>query len=224
MSWRPEESRFEAGEGGIRDRHRDVGVEPPPETLVEGGRRLWGRVGLSGRAASLIALAFVIVVGVFMYGYYSNREVGLKRRAEAQKKGLQVAHDTMWKTLQDQLGVRDAYRDDFTTIFPQLMQAQNPQDGEQLLAKFVTQAQIPVYDNALNRQLFASAENQRASLASEFKSAFDVEREHNTLIDSFPASLFVGRREYVDIKPVTSGRTQDAFRTGQDNETLFPKR
>lgn len=216
--------RFEAGEDGLRDKHKHFDAEDFQETHVEKAQRIWGRVGLSGRGVSYILLAFVAVVGLIMYAHYNNREVRLKRQALAMEKDVQVAHDNMWKTLQDQLGVRDAYKDDFAQVFPQLMQAQNPQDGEQLMMKFVTQAQIPVYDNALNRQLFASIENKRAEFAMQLKSAFDVEREHNTLIDEFPSNLFVGRREYVNIKPITSTRSQEAQRTGRDDETLFPQK
>ena len=65
---------------------------------------------------TLIVSAVVLVTLVSMYFAYNNREVSLRKEAEAQKGKIESVYDTMWKTLKQEAGVTDQYRKTFEEI------------------------------------------------------------------------------------------------------------
>jgi hypothetical protein len=51
-----------------------------------------------------------------------------------------------------------------------------------------------------------------------------MKREHDTLCEMFPGSIFLRKRDDIKIDIVTSAKTEDTFKTGQDNDTeVFKK-
>jgi Tfp pilus assembly protein PilW len=62
---------------------------------------------------TLIVSAVVLVTLISMYFAYNNREVSLRKEAEAQKGKIESVYDTMWKTLKQEAGVTEQYRKTF---------------------------------------------------------------------------------------------------------------
>ena len=56
---------------------------------------------------TLIVSAVVLVTLISMYFTYNNREVSLRKEAEAQKGKIESVYDTMWKTLKQEAGVTE---------------------------------------------------------------------------------------------------------------------
>jgi hypothetical protein len=70
-----------------------------------------------------------------------------------------------------------------------------------------------------------SIEAQRTSFTREQAKLIDLQREHNNLLQTLPSSIFVGGREPIEVKIVTSGKTNKSFATGEDNDVdLFDKK
>jgi hypothetical protein len=66
--------------------------------------------------------------------------------------------------------------------------------------------------------------SQRDGFKFRQKELLDFKREHDNLIDTAPSSFFVGGRGKIEVVIVTSTRTENAFKTGKDDEVeLFPK-
>jgi hypothetical protein len=63
-------------------------------------------------------------------------------------------------------------------------------------------------------------EGQRTNFANDQKQMLDIKREHDTLRTTFPGSIFLGNVKELEIKLVTSTRTENAFSTGKDDEVL----
>jgi hypothetical protein len=61
--------------------------------------------------------------------------------------------------------------------------------------------------------------SQRDGFKFRQKELLDLKREHDNLIDLFPSSLFVGSRGKIDVIIVTSTRTEEAFKSGKDDDT-----
>lgn len=59
---------------------------------------------------ALIVVAVLLLILVIMYFSYNNREVALRKEAEAQKGKIESVFDTMWKTIKQEAGVTDEYR------------------------------------------------------------------------------------------------------------------
>ena len=70
---------------------------------------------------TLIVSAVVLVTLISMYFTYNNREVSLRKEAEAQKGKIESVYDTMWKTLKQEAGVTEQYRKTFEEIYPKLI-------------------------------------------------------------------------------------------------------
>lgn len=70
---------------------------------------------------ALIIAGGLLLILVIMYFTYNNREVALRKEAEAQKGKIESVYDTMWKVLKQEAGVTEQYRKTFEEIYPKLI-------------------------------------------------------------------------------------------------------
>ena len=113
---------------------------------------------------ALIIVGLLVIALVAMYFSYNNREVALRKEAEAQRGKIESVHDTMWKTLKQEAGVTDEYRKTFEKIYPELI-AGRYSGGNGELFKMI-QEQNPNFDTRLYDKLMQSIEVQRANFAA----------------------------------------------------------
>lgn len=174
---------------------------------------------------ALIGLgAIVLLVGIvaLMYVSASNSEVRLRNAVTAQQKANETSFDTCWKIIQQQAQVTDKYKDGFKEIYTGLMEGRHYEKGGSLF-KFVTEAN-PNFDVQLFVKLSTSIEAQRTVFKRDQQKLIDMKREHDNLLTTIPSTWFVGSRPPVDIKIVTSSKTDDAFRSGKEDDiNLSPK-
>jgi len=93
------------------------------------------------------------------------------------------------------------------------------------LANWIHEA-VPNVDTSTFNNLQNIIVAQRDGFKTRQTELLDLNREHDNLIGTFPNSLFASLlgRKHIDIIVVTSSRTEDAFKTGQDNDVqLFNK-
>ena len=113
---------------------------------------------------ALIIVALLVIILVAMYFSYNNREVALRKEAEAQRGKIETVHDTMWKTLKQEAGVTDEYRKTFERIYPELIAGRYSAGNGELFS--MIQEQNPNFDTRLYDKLMQSIEVQRAHFAS----------------------------------------------------------
>lgn len=173
----------------------------------------------------LLAVGGVVLGVVLLVGLYwmscARSEVQLRNQIEAQQDVNKASHDTMWKILSDKAGVTSEYKNAFEKIYPQLI-AGRYQDRHNLLMQFVKEAN-PKFDTSLYKNLMVSIEAERKVFFRSQKKLRDLKRQHDTLLDQPPSSWFVGSRPHIDVVIVTSTATEEAFETGKDDRSLFPK-
>jgi len=172
---------------------------------------------------SIVAiLLFLIIVG---FTSYSNTEVDFRTAIKASQQNNRVVYDRVWKTIQQQASVSNEYAADFQAIYKDIMKARN-EDSQKLLAKFVKEAN-PNFDSSLFKKLMVTIESNRLDFEREQKHLIDLSREHNRMLQTLPGSMFLsllGRKE-IDITLVTSSKTENAFKNGEDNDVeLFDKK
>ena len=165
---------------------------------------------------ALIIVAVVVVILVAMYFAYNNREVALRKEAEAQRGKIETVYDTMWKTLKQEAGVTDEYRKTFEKIYPELI-AGRYSGGNNELFKMI-QEENPNFDTHLYNKLMQSIEVQRASFAASQQRMLDIIRERETLLESMPAMWFITNKSVIEYDIITSDVTVDIFRTRRDND------
>jgi hypothetical protein len=172
-----------------------------------------GKVAL---VAGLVIGVLVIAVGSAWVSA-SNREIGLRNRASAQEDANRVIFDKTWKVVRDQAQVADEYRKAFESIYPKLMEGRYGNERGGALLSFITESN-PAFDVSLYGRLQAGIEANRAEFAGVQVRLRDIKREHDNLRLQFPSSIFVGSRPALDVKLVTSDRTEEAFSVGRDND------
>lgn len=167
-----------------------------------------------------MAVTAVVAVGL-MWMNYNNQEIGLKNAAAAQQKANEASFDTMWKILQTKAGIVDKYKEDFKSIWPDLIAGRYATGGS--LMKWV-QEKNPNFDSSLYNSLMNSVEAERKYFLTQQKKLLDLQQQHRDLTQKFPSSIFVGGRPAVEVTVVTSGKTTETFKTGEENDSeLFKK-
>jgi hypothetical protein len=176
-----------------------------------------------GKYKGLIVVGSIILILLLLVALplmsYSNAEVDLRTSVQASQKDNQVVYDRVWKTIQQQAGVTSEYSEQFRAIYRDIMNGRNP-EGQGKLVKFVKEAN-PNFDSSLFTKLMTSIEGQRKDYERKAEELIDRSREHNKLLQTMPGSFylsFLGRKP-IDIQLVTSTRTDDAFKSGKDDDT-----
>lgn len=148
----------------------------------------------------------------------NNKEVRLRNRLTAQQKANEATFDQTWKVIQQQAGVTTEYKESFRSTFTDIMNARYSGDkNASTLMKWVKEAN-PHFDSSLFKTLMNTIEAQRTNFTREQKLLLDLQREHNDVLTTFPSSLFVGGRAPIEVKIVTSGKTNQSFETGEEND------
>jgi hypothetical protein len=170
-----------------------------------------------------VIFGFILTMGAMFYFGVSNSEITLRNEIKAQQTNVKVVFDTTWKIIQQQAEVADQYKEGFAKIYSDLMTGRygDPKKERKVLLSFITESN-PNFDVKLYEKVSVSIEAQRINFANEQKKLIDLKREHDTLRQVFPSSLVVGSRPEIQLEIVTSTKTDNAFKTGkEDNTKLF---
>ena len=164
---------------------------------------------------TIIAVAAAALLLVLYYISVNNREVALRKEADAQRGTIETVHDTMWKTLKQEAGVTEQYREAFEKIYPELISGRYSDNGGQLM-KIIHESN-PTFDNSLYQHLMQSIDVQRASFAQAQQRMLDIIREHSTLLETIPAKFFLGGKQKIDYTVISSTASKETMRTGIDD-------
>lgn len=193
--------------------------------MSEGGKSRFGIgtiMGLGCGGLLLVAIVFG-VIGVMMYFSASNSEVGLRNQITAQQKVNEVSFDNTWKILQQQASIKDDYKESFRQIHVELMQGRHYEAGGTFM-KWIKEAN-PKFDVSIFKNLINSIASERKTFERNQAKLLDLQRQHNDLLTQAPSSWFVGSRPKIDVKIVTSTKTEKTFETGKEDDIdLSPKK
>ena len=173
-----------------------------------------------GAIGTVVAFLLIAVIAFFTI---SNGEIRLRNEVEAQKKNVTAVFDNTWKIIQQQAGVSDQYKDSFKEIYIGIMEERYDNARGGAVFSWITE-QNPNFDTKLYANLQTSIEAQRTNFTREQKKLIDLQREHTTYLQVFPNSIFVGGRSKIEITIITSAKTEEVYKTSQENDIeLFKK-
>lgn len=164
----------------------------------------------------LIILGVVLLLLVVMYFHYNNREIALRKEAEAQQGKIESVYDTMWKTLKQEAGVTDQYRKTFEEIYPKLIAGRYSQEGGELM-KFIKESN-PEFDTRLYDKLMQSIEAQRAYFASSQQRMLDIIRERETLLEQMPSCWFISNKSKIEYEVISSTASKDTMVSRREDD------
>jgi hypothetical protein len=171
---------------------------------------------------AIIVAAVLLIALIAMYFSYNNREIALRKEAEAQEGKIESVHDTMWKTLKQEAGVTDQYRKTFEELYPKLIAGRYSNEGGELM-KMITESN-PDFDTRLYDKLMQSIEAQRAYFASAQQRMLDILRERETLIESYPSRWFVSNKQKIEYEVISSTTSKSTMQSRIDDDIeLFGK-
>ncbi len=163
----------------------------------------------------------------------------------AQEKGVratwrdsQVWYDTFWKKVSETAQVTSQYKDDFKEVFLGSIEGRYAADRP---VQFIMESN-PSLSPDLYKQVQRVIESGRDDFAQTQRTLVDRQRAYETSLSSFPNVLLAnfmgfphdiigedkpekdldgdGRYTVLDLPIVTSGKTQEVFKSGREDEAL----
>jgi hypothetical protein len=175
------------------------------------------------KTGTLITAGVIILLGlmfIFLAIGVSNSEKKLFLTGKAAQQNCEVIFDNMWKTIKTEAGVTDQYKNGFKEIYVAMMNGRYANDGnagKETLMKWIQESN-PTFDSGVYTKLMNTIEGTRNGFTMEQKKLIDIDRQHKAMRVTFPNSLVIGNRPDLEIKLVTSAKTEEAYKTGQEND------
>ena len=162
-----------------------------------------------------VIIGMISLVGVGFSWYKIENNQRLLVNAQQQKN--EVVFDNTWKTIAQIAQVSDDYKNSFKEIYIGIMDGRYGK-GDGTLMKWVQESN-PNFDISLFTKLTNVIEGSNAEFTENQKYLIDLAREHEKIITTPPASFFYSLigKEKINIKLVTSTKTENAFKTGKND-------
>jgi hypothetical protein len=181
----------------------------------------------AGKIFGIFGLFVFMVGAMFVFSVFSfhQNEVGVRVVFENKIEANKTDFDNMWKTIQQVAQVPAAHKDGFMEVMNSYAAARSAGKGEGSFLSIMNEA---VPDFTGSTELFAKVqtvvEAKREAWTTRQKELIALKSEHDLLIRQLPGSVyatFLGR-DALTLQLVTSGRTDEAFSSGKDeNVDLF---
>ena len=163
----------------------------------------------------IVAAVAVLLVLLIMFFTYNNKEIYLRKEADAQRKKIESTHDKMWKVIKQKAEVSDKYRETFERVYPEII-AGRYSDGSSAM-KWIQEAN-PNFDTSLYNDLMQAIEIQRTHLHNAQTRMLDVIRERASLIESYPSRWFITNKSEIEYEVISSTKTHNVVETRVDDD------
>ncbi len=171
-----------------------------------------------GKWATLGVVGFLILFVAIAWIGANNSEARLRNQFEAKQTDNTSQFDNMWKKIAQVAQVTEKDRESLAQIFVQHAKARTGDGGGGAVMKWI-QESVPNVDSSGYRNLQNIIVASRDSWTDNQRQLLDIKREHDNLLDTFPSSIFVGGRSRLRAVIVTSERSDEAFKSGRDDNT-----
>jgi len=170
-------------------------------------------------------------IGVFIIGLFviliscisaSNREVELRNKFTEQFDNRSALYDKVFKTIKQKGQVAKQNDSSFRYNVNAIMAGRK--DAEGLMMKWIQESNPNANFSevsALYKDLSRAIEAQREEFFQQEKLLRSVKREHDDLLGKFPGGFLLKTilgRKNLEYTPITSDRTENAVKTGKDND------
>jgi hypothetical protein len=178
-----------------------------------------------------IVIGLALLFGIVGFSYFSmmmnyrNEEAVLRVQIDKQTQVDQIRFDNTWKIIKDKAQVADKYKDAFKDIYTSIMTGRYGANGRQEGGFMnILQESNPKFDESMYHELMTTIESERKGFERDQKTLIALSEQHEILIKTFPSSFFLSDVQPIEIKLVTSTKTNKAFDTGVDDDVdVFDK-
>ena len=176
---------------------------------------------MSSRTVGAIITVVVILLVVGMIAAWgvgvSNTEIELRVQSVAQEENNKNIYQKVWTVIKQKAQVTDKYATDFKDIYGNLMEKRYEGDQKSNPTFKWIKEQNPQFSSEMYKDLADSIAGLRAEFARVQTRLIDIKREHDVLRQRFPSKIIVGSRPELEITIVTSAKTKEVFKIGEEN-------
>jgi len=172
-----------------------------------------------------IGVVALVIVGI-MAASFHNKEVRLRNLIVNKQTDNKNQMDKMWKNIAQVAEVSDEQKKALVEIFTSHAAARTS-EGQGRMMAWIKES---VPDASATSKTYLNLQNiivsERDGFTMRQKEILDFKREHDNIIDVFPGNIFamILGRQKINVVIVTSTRTEDAFKSGKDDDTQLFKR
>ena len=163
----------------------------------------------------IVAAVAILLVLLIMFFTYNNKEIYLRKEADAQRKKIESTHDKMWKVIKQKAEVSDKYRETFERVYPEIIAGRYSEGSSAM--KWIQEAN-PNFDTSLYNDLMQAIEIQRTHLHNAQTRMLDVIRERASLIESYPSRWFITNKSEIEYEVISSTKTHNVVETRVDDD------
>jgi hypothetical protein len=166
-----------------------------------------------------IVVLIVLVLGGSVIGTF-NQEVSLRTAIENKQKDNTSEFDNLYKKIAQVAQVSEKSMSSLKEIVCGYAEARKGADNPNLIMNWIKES-VPTVDLSTMNNLQNIIVGSRDSFTMRQKELLDLKREHDKLLRTFPSNVILGMfgRKEIDVKIVTSSKTEKAFETGKDDDT-----
>ena len=172
-------------------------------------------------SASIILIMCVAVFAIIllvMFFSYNNKEIALRKEAEAQRGKIKSVRDKVFKIIREKANVSTEYRKAYEKIYPDLIAGRYSGDNGGMM-KWI-QEQNPTFDTSLYGDLMQSIEVQREAFNTEQTRMLDIINQRAALLEQYPSCWFIRNKSAIDYTVIASTSTNNIMQSGIDDEML----
>ena len=165
----------------------------------------------------ILAVVVLLAMGISFH----NSEVTLRNTINTKQTDNKNEMDAMWKNIAQTAQVAEKDRESLSAIFKEYASARTGTGDTKPIMNWIKEA---VPNVQVNSDVFKTLMNiivsQRDGFKFRQKELLDLGREHDNLITKFPGLVFASvlGRKHIELVIVTSTRTENAFKTGKDDD------
>ena len=163
----------------------------------------------------IVAAVAILLILLIMFFTYNNKEIYLRKEADAQRKKIESTHDKMWKVIKQKAEVSDKYRETFERVYPEIIAGRYSEGSSAM--KWIQEAN-PNFDTSLYNDLMQAIEIQRTHLHNAQTRMLDVIRERASLIESYPSRWFITNKSEIEYEVISSTKTHNVVETRIDDD------
>lgn len=170
----------------------------------------------------LFIILACVIMGTVVSTY--NKEVSLRATIENKQKDNKNEMDNMKKKIIQVAQVSEKAMSSLKDIVCGYAEARST-DSKNVIMNWIKES-VPNVDTSTFNNLQNIITGSRDSFTMRQKELLDLKREHDKLLRSFPSNVILAmfNKKEIDVTIVTSTSTEEAFRTGKDDETdVFKK-
>ena len=193
-----------------------------------GSRETPDRGGGSMKTFAIVGAIFgvILLLGMFVGCAAittTNSEARLRNLIAAKQDDNRNEFDLMWKKIAQVAEVSDKDRESLQNLFVAHAEARTGDGGGGEIMKWV-QESVPNVPPDTYRDLRTIIVASRDRFAERQKELRDFKREHDNLLTTIPSKWFLSGKLPIEVKIITSTKTEATFKTGVDDDVeVFKK-